>query len=727
MEKFFNIPEMSADTVRLVNESLHVQLQFVRNQCHTIFHSILVNKSSREHAINFLCEVVRRNEKRAQLHVDEKLVSPDGFMLNVLTVLQTLSRKIQPDSVDPYYMFSASSRITSRRDEARVKFTSAQYGEFVEQLEQNQQIRSSSKFNTQCFFMTLHCQHIALIPCLRKYSRRIRVMREYSRINEDLVSTESSWRNNSRVAYINRRFIKRWRDTSKKLAKAKACADAALIDPNLLWATLEFCVAHVKFMLRLLKRPVASEDPFHPEYNASPLFACMPDWYVEDLAEFLQFCIQQMPKVIEAGATDELIELIVILIGNSHVCSNPYVVAKFVEFLFICSPTFNNLLQTFHNRVLSHPLSQLNLSYSLIKFYVIIESTGASSEFYDKFTIRYHISIIFKGLWAHPLHKYSIIEHSKKPEFVRFINMLINDTIFLLDESLECLRRIHDAQKAMENKTEWEKLSFDDQQSRQRQLSNDERQCRSYLTLATETVDMFHYMTREIKEPFWKPEIIDRLTAMMNFNLKQFCGAKCNNLKVKNPEKYGWEPKRFLDQLTDLYFHLYSPQFAESVISDERSYSPQLFEVALNRMRKALLKSSYKLDEFEAMAKKLEQIRQSKISMDLNDESPEEFKDSLMDTLMEDPVILPSGKIVDRSVIIRHLLNSNTDPFNRQPLTEEMLIPATELKVEIETWKKEQLQKRKQQLLQTSDVVAAEERSNDDVDEPMCLSSESNH
>lgn len=47
--------------------------------------------------------------------------------------------------------------------------------------------------------------------------------------------------------------------------------------------------------------------------------------------------------------------------------------------------------------------------------------------------------------------------------------------------------------------------------------------------------------------------------------------------------------------------------------------------------------------------------------------------DPLMDTLMTDPVMLPSGNIMDRSIILRHLLNSPTDPFNRQPLTESML------------------------------------------------------
>lgn len=46
-----------------------------------------------------------------------------------------------------------------------------------------------------------------------------------------------------------------------------------------------------------------------------------------------------------------------------------------------------------------------------------------------------------------------------------------------------------------------------------------------------------------------------------------------------------------------------------------------------------------------------------------------------MDTLMSDPVLLPSGTIMDRAIIIRHLLNSSTDPFNRQTLTEDMLQP----------------------------------------------------
>lgn len=43
---------------------------------------------------------------------------------------------------------------------------------------------------------------------------------------------------------------------------------------------------------------------------------------------------------------------------------------------------------------------------------------------------------------------------------------------------------------------------------------------------------MLEYLTVEIKEPFLRAELVDRLASMLNFNLQQLCGPKCKNLKV---------------------------------------------------------------------------------------------------------------------------------------------------------------------------------------------------
>jgi len=70
-------------------------------------------------------------------------------------------------------------------------------------------------------------------------------------------------------------------------------------------------------------------------------------------------------------------------------------------------------------------------------------------------------------------------------------------------------------------------------------------------------------------------------------------------------------------------------------------------------------------------------------------EAPDEFLDPLTSEVMEDPVMLPSSKnIVDRDVIVRHLLNEKNDPFNRAPLEVSMLVPQPELKARIQKWKR---------------------------------------
>lgn len=56
------------------------------------------------------------------------------------------------------------------------------------------------------------------------------------------------------------------------------------------------------------------------------------------------------------------------------------------------------------------------------------------------------------------------------------------------------------------------------QQSRQSQLTQDERVSRSYLALATETVDMFHILTKQVQKPFLRP--VSVLQGSASFTVK---------------------------------------------------------------------------------------------------------------------------------------------------------------------------------------------------------------
>ena len=66
---------------------------------------------------------------------------------------------------------------------------------------------------------------------------------------------------------------------------------------------------------------------------------------------------------------------------------------------------------------------------------------------------------------------------------------------------------------------------------------------------------------------------------------------------------------------------------------------------------------------------------------------PDAFLDELTCHIMSDPVELPiSRRVVDRSTIIRHLHQHPTDPFNRQALNLEQVVPLDALRQDIEAF-----------------------------------------
>jgi len=68
---------------------------------------------------------------------------------------------------------------------------------------------------------------------------------------------------------------------------------------------------------------------------------------------------------------------------------------------------------------------------------------------------------------------------------------------------------------------------------------------------------------------------------------------------------------------------------------------------------------------------------------------PDDFVCPLTAELMEDPVRLPSSRMtVDRSSILRHLLDVGMDPFTRTPLTPDQLVDDAELAARITAWRR---------------------------------------
>jgi ubiquitin conjugation factor E4 B len=233
---------------------------------------------------------------------------------------------------------------------------------------------------------------------------------------------------------------------------------------------------------------------------------------------------------------------------------------------------------------------------------------------------------------------------------------------------------------------------------------------RSLLHLAAGTTRTLAVATRDPRAalPFLLPEMAPRVAAALDYFLLYLTGPERRNLKVREPEKYNFRPKRLLRRICAVYLNLFRAEkaqggggggggggpgaFARAIAADERSYRPDMFAEAALVLRQFDLMDEQSVRLLEDLAAAAaEAARDRRDEEEAFEGAPEEFLDPILAEVMRDPVRLPtSGKIVDRATITRVLLTDPFDPFSRAPLTAEQLEPVPELKSRLEAWKREQ-------------------------------------
>uniref|UniRef100_A0A1I7TNU6 RING-type E3 ubiquitin transferase n=1 Tax=Caenorhabditis tropicalis TaxID=1561998 RepID=A0A1I7TNU6_9PELO len=219
------------------------------------------------------------------------------------------------------------------------------------------------------------------------------------------------------------------------------------------------------------------------------------------------------------------------------------------------------------------------------------------------------------------------------------------------------------------------------------QLDESKRKVKGWLGTAKSNMKQLLSITDNSPEPFRTPALGERLAAMLNHNMSQLMGSNSADLKVSNPSSYGWQPREFVNLIVSIYLGLSVPAFVKYIAYDERTYNPEFFQNVIERMRKNQIVSFSQLERFENLAEEVKKEYAAKAELEEEyDDVPEEFKDPIMDAIMVDPVRLPSGHVMDRAVIERHLLSTPNNPFNRAPLELRELVPDEELKAKIHEW-----------------------------------------
>jgi ubiquitin conjugation factor E4 B len=212
---------------------------------------------------------------------------------------------------------------------------------------------------------------------------------------------------------------------------------------------------------------------------------------------------------------------------------------------------------------------------------------------------------------------------------VQFVNLLLNDVTYLLDEGLSKLIDINRLQKELESTplTDASTQPPPDRREREQNLASTERQATSYISLANETVSLLNKFTAFVPDAFVYPEVVDRLARMLNFNQAFLTGEKCKNLKVRNPEKYRFNPKELLSTIVDVYLNLRTKQaFTIACARDGRSYRKEVFMNTCVILRKYNLKPVSDVELFQRFMDAVEEAkRQDEVGEEELGEVPDHF------------------------------------------------------------------------------------------------------
>jgi Ubiquitin elongating factor core/U-box domain len=332
-----------------------------------------------------------------------------------------------------------------------------------------------------------------------------------------------------------------------------------------------------------------------------------------------------------------------------------------------------------------------------------------------KFDLRHSIEILIERAIQYKTNK---IDYGDEETFVKFMNMLLNDVGYLLDEGIETLLKIRRAERGEAeavdpreeqrrlNRQQEETMGGNDQgqveQQEQQQEEGEEgpsrsvqdpkEHCKQYNMLSKQAVSTLHLITKDTAAVVMESRILleQLVTCCLNPCLDRLVGPRSLALKGQQKgdfEVYNFDPKFLLNKIVEIYVFLSGqdePRLMKVVSEDLRYYKPETFRKAVVILKRERLISDASLKAFENFVKKLNELATAKANALDSVEIPDSYLDPLMAELMIDPVLLPgSGMIMDRRHITRIILSDDHDPFNRMPLKKEDLIPQDGLRNEI--------------------------------------------
>ncbi|XP_050589401.1 ubiquitin conjugation factor E4 A [Bombus affinis] len=714
-----------------VEGNIWTALDALNESLQKVFHLLLKCSAEVRHlTLQWIGNCLHLNANRGKIWntqndvtFNSMLCVSDGFMLNLGNVLLRLCQPFcikQNDpkvpKIDPTYCAAdVNDQDNCINSNIHLKGMSSETCLIPMSEGGARPVAKTFGFTTECFFLT----HRALDLGYRV------VLDKLLRTNQDLVRIQRVYQDaqNGGRSEVFDIITQRMEAEMTKYLSLRA----SLLVPEMLKLLAKFHATTAFWLVQVYLNDVQigeNEENYIPKECKEVKFPlpgtvpdtlrCIPEFVVENTIRFLYLLRRINPNIFEEQGPSFLMPVlteIIVLMESQQRLYNPHLRARLAEGLEALLPTSDETMSpvtpslgSFHREQLfiTHPYRQYIVP-NLLKVFVSIEMTGQSVQFEQKFNYRRPMYVAMEYLWKLPEHRNNFIslaeeaeanmETAQPPLFLRFINLLMNDAVFLLDEALSSMAQLKQLIQARES-GEWNKLPQHERDQQAHYLLHLGMIARFDNILGRKTIYTLKMLTTEIKSIFCHPTMVDRIVSMLNYLLLQLVGPNKNNLKVNGQKEYAFQPANLVLNICEIYINLsHSESFTLAVSQDGRSYSPELFKLADNVLVR--IGGVGILGDLDQFARNVEAAASHKKEEDeILIDAPDEFLDPIMSTLMTDPVVLPSSKItIDRQTIARHLLSDQTDPFNRSPLTMDMVKSNVELQRRVQEW----IQQKKQE------------------------------
>lgn len=532
---FFDRPSRSPASVHAVTESnIWTASQSLMERVYRIFYTLLkASPEVQDLTRNWIGDVLSLNRARGQTwHSHQQLQAQavrsgcvsDGFAMNLAAVLLQLCRPFcslqdakahdRLVKVDPTF---------SIRTEGPVRLRDLHKETCLTVSSSRAEPAENYSFTTELFYAT----HKALeLGPKVLHNQMIQLSQDFTRLQRAYTDAQQSGQ-----TVVAEQIQERMDQMMSSYLSFKAI----LLVPEWLNLHFEFIVSTAKWLCLQSSKGEA-------------LLSCIPEFVLGNVMDFVIFTHRFAPNRLEQGDLDDLLSLIVTLMGSPARLKNPHMRAAMAEMLDCLMPPDRGALPASSNPrdalFVQHPRAN-ELPAALLHVFASIETTGQGVAFEQKFNYRRPMYAAMKYLWSLPVHRRQFkllakeaeekMEAASPPLFLQFVNLLINDAIYLLDEGLSYMAQLREQQVQRGVDGSWPEVQPASQRAqREASYQHTVMLARFHNMMGRETIRTLEMITAGIRAVFVHSTMVDRVAAMLNYFLLHLVGPKKREFKVSH-------------------------------------------------------------------------------------------------------------------------------------------------------------------------------------------------